>query len=1177
MTSPLSLHSSSLPFELSSDSRTHGYQGPSRFVRISRVTQAGGGCIARSEDGARCVVAGKESLRILRISDGHAAQSSGDYKSVVGRGGHRIDSSRNLWEGSGLKIESATTGVAWGHGPFSTKIFTSARNGELIMWDIGRGGPAKLERRTKDHIRSINQLSISYSVHHYCVTGSADGDLRIWDLRDMSKSLMRVHHPTSVRSVAFSPSLWQPLQAIVGLDNGSIYSRWDLKMGQRGLLDRLPVAHTTPVTALDWKNPPGTTGTETTDNGLGWFVSGGLDRYVKVWDLMTPVSASHIPHKPTYILHTQYPVRRLLWRPGYECEVAVISNPEITAPVKADTSRLSNSAFPSATLLSRSSSGLLTAGSVVLEPEAQTPAQLNVTGPAVTPVEDAIEIWDVRRGWISKWSVKGSAAEGGLADVLFADSHAIWAQHTSGAFSQFDLRDVTKPIDNIPRVALSWEISGSLAFVSDRKYAFEVPYDDIRPDLESIAEKQRIRTKNLGDETVQPSLQTLGIQSLLRASPGLEAFKRLAKRYVINGEDRRSMCLKNAQVCIAAAAEIGMQETAHLWLFLAACLLDVVPHTRPSPLHLPQLLNSQDGPVIPAPPSSRTQFYLQSSAKGAEGRSQKTSPSRGSVKSSESSKYPQGRSSSQSASRGLTPASSASSSPRHMPVHLPPTTPRRPSFLGNRRGSMDAGPSRRPSAYRRPSVTLANSHTPSPAEKAASSLRHVGEGALDDSDSSSGNDSDVGSAGTPGGWSDEEPSMRSALSPALLTQRAMAAPSPLSRVAGQQQWTDEDGDMNDDDGDTSASPQSTDSDSERPTIFRRQSGQKKVSGRFKSRSRSSTVASLAAPVIDKSLARRESQSSIRTIVAGDVMHGDTDNALKAEETIRDLNHVIPELKGPEVVRGLYMEAPYDPTNYTERRIEIVQMEEMRVRDIGWQSLRQALEALADQGDVQMCAMLVIMARSELGIGVKRSTALVDAYVDMLERLRLFTCSAYIRKHCQLERIQKATTTHTIIYTSCAKCRKPLIKPSGRLPDGSVVKGGFSQCTTCRTSCAICAICRLPVRTLLFQCPVCKHGGHEACYRQFYAHQRATRPPQIVRLDTPDPEKNKRVAPPSVDFIRPTVEGEQSPVNSMSSFNEGLDAYGNPILTRPLGYPCATGCGHYCWAGMSWKGSCVSID
>jgi len=49
------------PFELYTDSRTHGYQGPSRYVRLSRVTSTGGGsAIAKSEDGRRCVVSGKE-------------------------------------------------------------------------------------------------------------------------------------------------------------------------------------------------------------------------------------------------------------------------------------------------------------------------------------------------------------------------------------------------------------------------------------------------------------------------------------------------------------------------------------------------------------------------------------------------------------------------------------------------------------------------------------------------------------------------------------------------------------------------------------------------------------------------------------------------------------------------------------------------------------------------------------------------------------------------------------------------------------------------------------------------------------------------------------------------------------------------------------------------------------
>ena len=97
----------------------------------------------------------------------------------------------------------------------------------------------------------------------------------------MTKSLMKIHHPISVRSLVFSPCLSHPLQAVVGLDDGSIY-RWDLQMGQRGQLDRLPEAHARPILALDWCS------TLSTDNVGGatrvdgsWIVSGGLDCTVK--------------------------------------------------------------------------------------------------------------------------------------------------------------------------------------------------------------------------------------------------------------------------------------------------------------------------------------------------------------------------------------------------------------------------------------------------------------------------------------------------------------------------------------------------------------------------------------------------------------------------------------------------------------------------------------------------------------------------------------------------------------------------------------------------------------------------------------------------------------------------------------------------------------------------------
>lgn len=235
---------------------------------------------------------------------------------------------------------------------------------------------------------------------------------------------MRVHHPTSVRSVVFSPSTWQPFHAVIGLDNGSIYRlaltclhlrfrlilnrRWDLKMGQRGLLDRLPVAHTASVTSLDWcnlsvsgQNQSANTMTggpaEGPGNGLGWLVSGGLDRCVKVWDLTTPGLITRIPNKPTYTLHPSLPVRRVAWRPGYECELAVVLNAEFSTGSNSDMGQ-----------------GMITgAGSEGDEHAVDAKASLAVGG-------DAVEIWDVRRGWIPKWSVTGSAIEGGVTGEHFS-------------------------------------------------------------------------------------------------------------------------------------------------------------------------------------------------------------------------------------------------------------------------------------------------------------------------------------------------------------------------------------------------------------------------------------------------------------------------------------------------------------------------------------------------------------------------------------------------------------------------------------------------------------------------------------------------------------------------------------------------------------------------------------
>ena len=111
-------------------------------------------------------------------------------------------------------------------------------------------------------------------------------------------------------------------------------------------------------------------------------------------------------------------MRHVLWRPGYECEIAVISNPELAPPIaKADVSKLSTTPF-----LSRSpSTNALDALGVCTDAESLHPPASPMENKgivSVPTVDDTIEIWDVRRGWLAKWSIRGSGAEGSLTGAL---------------------------------------------------------------------------------------------------------------------------------------------------------------------------------------------------------------------------------------------------------------------------------------------------------------------------------------------------------------------------------------------------------------------------------------------------------------------------------------------------------------------------------------------------------------------------------------------------------------------------------------------------------------------------------------------------------------------------------------------------------------------------------------
>lgn len=144
-----------------------------------------------------------------------------------------------------------------------------------------------------------------------------------------------------------------------------------------------------------------------------------------------------MPQKPTYTLHPAFPVRRVLWRPSYECELAIVSNAEFATSAHADLLQSALSASlamaPVQGVLSRVGSGLgldvLTQGGGGADamqrsgretpggPAAAADAK-SVFSSSPSGSGDAVEIWDVRRGWIAKWSVSGSAVEGGVTGEI---------------------------------------------------------------------------------------------------------------------------------------------------------------------------------------------------------------------------------------------------------------------------------------------------------------------------------------------------------------------------------------------------------------------------------------------------------------------------------------------------------------------------------------------------------------------------------------------------------------------------------------------------------------------------------------------------------------------------------------------------------------------------------------
>jgi hypothetical protein len=733
------------------------------------------------------------------------------------------------------------------------------------------------------------------------------------------------------------------------------------------------------------------------------------------------------------------------------------------------------------------------------------------------------------------------------------------------------------------------------------------------------------KLKALGNKPFKPVIQSVGTHEFDSSHQDLNRFSILAKRYVIDGPDKVTICEINAQVALQAEH----YQVFQMWCLLRSLFSPAPASPRvsrpPTPPLSPLSLSSRILPHSrPAPPAITTSSSVLSptaslpppdTPRGLSSDTMLNShtpyPTSGDSPRPASSASP----SNSPSPRNVSNTAQVNSSPQSA-LSTPSTTSARSPTIFSRYPSSTAFLANRPrgfSSIRRPSVS-----TPSlvPSDNSTSpSLRHVGEGTLDDSDSSG---SESGLSSLPSA------SVLSPTTPRTAHSIGHPHPSPLSRIAaaGHQTWTEDEREVDDD----SPSPASTETESDGEMAPMRTRARSQSLRRRAGRRSSHSATRVAAPgpiqpvpisAAAHVLPRPSSRSSLRTVTAHD--DGDHEPFIPSAQLTNDsrVTSVTKSLSdglfgSGKDSHGAALDAQdVYVRNSVRRRVE-------DVREAICCALREALDERAEAGDVQTCAMVTLVAEGVLRIGTHRVQLFVEAYIGTSAIVVLVQLELWCQRFCAYRTVDTDEAVHHHSVSSkalsptgntfCDQCKESshsirakfhfILLLSFRQPSICLVGGVESPSSLSKAGpCVRPAdpqqrsaqfgtffflffkkkkvsflqqltrkhiFSHLPVKSMLFQCAICSHGGHQACYRRFYAEIPLSLlpapqapspgspmkfPPRLYRSVSASRSKD-RECDDATDIVAPDDSFDTSTVT--------------PAPRELMGHPCARGCGHFCW-------------
>ena len=295
--------------------------------------------------------------------------------------------------------------MKWSHGQFNTYIAAAATNGKVAVYDLGR--PGIEVARLHEHHRQVHKVAFNPFQGHLLLSGSQDGTVRLWDLRDMRSDAMTCRSRSrfmgqneAVRDLKWSPK--DGFEFAFGTDNGGI-QKWDYRTNKAAKL-RI-TAHEKTCTAIDW-HPDGK-----------HLLSASLDKMVKIWDFSTDVRRQ----KPAWSFRTPYPVLNARWR------------------------------LPCWTN----------------DAQGRGTWQCAQVATSYERIHPPVHIWDFRRPFmpfreIDNWTTAPT-------DMLWHSPDLLWSVSREGTFYQTDVQYAPKVIDRRPLQALAVSPTGEIAVFSQKR------------------------------------------------------------------------------------------------------------------------------------------------------------------------------------------------------------------------------------------------------------------------------------------------------------------------------------------------------------------------------------------------------------------------------------------------------------------------------------------------------------------------------------------------------------------------------------------------------------------------------------------------------------------------------------------------------------------------------------